>query len=169
MCNKEAKRLLNPIVDLPDARVQLDESYWETSSVIGVEPITRTELVVMTMMMMVMIMIMMMIMMIIIIIIRYLLTRRRNNTSACYKASTETNTTQKQYKYTKMKTNYCNNSIQCEFLGFRCGAVDVSVFLGYSAMSLGDWCLTFRYSGRIFNEEFRGRKETSVIYSVRAP
>ena len=40
---------------------------------------------------------------IIIIIIWYLLTRCLNNTSACYKASTEINTTQKQYKYTKMK------------------------------------------------------------------
>jgi len=48
----KAKRLLNPIVAIPDARVRLYESYWEISSVIGVELITRTELVVITSMIM---------------------------------------------------------------------------------------------------------------------
>ena len=34
----------------------------------------------------------------------------------------------------------------CEFLSFRSGEVDVSSLLGYCALVLGNWCLTFRDS-----------------------
>lgn len=31
----------------------------------------------------------------------------------------------------------------CEVVGFWCGAVQVFVLVGYGAVSLGDWCVTF--------------------------